>query len=108
MKETEYKISKDKLKPFVELNDINIDVLGYESPISMITQQLATEIAKKTDDAVLSAVWKTGVNVDKDELVKALRYDREQYEKGYRAGYEAAFRKLPWWARKILSRRIRQ
>lgn len=29
-------------------------------------------------------MWKCGVNVDKEELLKALKYDREQYEKGYR------------------------
>lgn len=108
MKETEYKISKDKLKPFVELNDINIEVLGYESPISMVTQQLATEVAKKTDDTIWEAIVKTEVVVDKDELIKAMQYDRKQYEKGYRAGYEAAYNKLPLWARKILLRRMRE
>lgn len=86
----EYKISKDKLQPFVELNDINIDIVGYESPIRLITEQIASDIAKKTDETVWEAVWQTGVVVDKDELIKALEYDREQYEKGYRAGYEDA------------------
>lgn len=108
MKETEYKISKDKLKPFVELNDINIDVFGYESPIHLITEQLAVDIAKKTDDTIYQAICNTGVTVDKDELIKALSYDRNQYEKGYTAGYEAAFRNLPWWVRKILLRRMRK
>jgi hypothetical protein len=107
MKETEYKISKDKVKNFVEINDIlDFDIEGYESPINMITKQIATDIAKKTDDTVLRAIWDTGVNVNKDELIKALSYDRDQYKKGYTAGYEAAFRKLPWWARKILLRRM--
>ena len=104
----EYKISKDKLQPFVELNDINIDIVGYESPISLITEKIASDIAKKTDETVLEAVWQTGVIVDKEELIKALEYDRKQYEKGYRAGYEDAFRKLPLWARKLLCRRINQ
>ena len=30
------------------------------------------------------------VNVDKEELFKALAYDRNQYQKGYDAGYKKA------------------
>lgn len=102
----EYKISKDKLKPFVELNDININIEGYESPIRLIIEQIASDISKKTDETIYEAICRTGVVVDKDELIKALEYDRDQYEKGYRAGYEDAFRKLPFLARKLLRRRI--
>ncbi len=32
---------------------------------------------------ILKAVQNVGVNVDKDELLKALQYDRNQYQKGY-------------------------
>ena len=32
----------------------------------------------------LEAVQRVGVTVDKEELIKALRYDRRQYENGYR------------------------
>ena len=109
MKETEYKTSKDKLKRFkgvVELNETDICAVGYESPIMMVTKHLASEIAKKTDDTIWEAVVKTEVVVNKEELVKALKYDRERYEKGYRVGYKDAFAKLPWWARKILKRRM--
>jgi hypothetical protein len=35
---------------------------------------------------VCEAVIKCGVNVNKDELIKALQYDREQYAKGYNDG----------------------
>lgn len=102
----EYKISKDKLKPFVELHNINIE--GYESPISLITEQIASNVAQKVDAMIYEAVCRTGVVVNKDELIKALEYDRDQYEKGYRAGYNAAFNKLPCWARRMLLRRNRQ
>ena len=102
----EYKISKDEVKRFAEIHEI--PVVGYESPITIYTTQLAADIAKKTDDTVLETVWKVGVDVDKDELVKALKFDRYQYEKGFRIGFEAAFAKLPWWARKILHRRMKK
>jgi predicted transcriptional regulator len=60
----------------------------YESPIEIIT--MADEIIKRNNEAteneVLEAIFRVGVNVDKEELIKALRYDREQYAKGYNDG----------------------
>jgi Zn-finger nucleic acid-binding protein len=35
------------------------------------------------ESEICKAVQKVGVNVDKDELIKALQYDRAQYQKGY-------------------------
>ena len=35
------------------------------------------------ENAVFKAVRKVGINVDKEELLKALIYDRGQYDKGY-------------------------
>ena len=32
---------------------------------------------------IYKAIMHVGVNVDKDELLKALAYDRNQYQKGY-------------------------
>lgn len=51
----------------------------YESPIKIITGKMQTRI----DDEIYSAVQNVGINVDREELLKALEYDREQYEKGY-------------------------
>lgn len=51
----------------------------YESPIEIIQGAFTTEY----ENGIVRAVQKVGVNVDKDELVKALGYDRQQYEKGY-------------------------
>ena len=59
----------------------------YESPIEFITADIASSISKQLDNDIYQAVVKTGVNVDKDELIKALKYDRDQYQKGYRDGY---------------------
>ena len=56
--------------------------MDYTSPSNIITQQINT----KMEGAVLKAVQKVGVYVDKEELVKALKYDRGQYELGFRAG----------------------
>ena len=51
----------------------------YKSPIDELINDVVTE----EENAVVRAVVKCGINVDKDELVKALAYDRGQYEKGY-------------------------
>ena len=51
----------------------------YESPIDIIYSEMQTKLEGK----VFKAVQNVGINVNKDELIKALSYDRHQYEKGY-------------------------
>lgn len=58
----------------------------YKSPIEIFMKQ----IRMKQDDAVLQAVQDIGVEVHKDELIKALQYDRGQYDKGYADGQKDA------------------
>lgn len=58
----------------------------YKSPIDIVTTDIITEIVKKQERQVLKAVQNVGVNVDKNELIRALNYDRQQYEKGYADG----------------------
>ena len=58
----------------------------YKSPIDVIISDIATEMIKKQDEQIYKAVQNVGVNVDKHELLKALNYDRQQYDKGYRDG----------------------
>lgn len=59
------------------------DESGYRSPIELIYSDLQMKI----EDSVCEAVQSVGVNVDKDELIKALQYDRDQYAKGFTDGY---------------------
>lgn len=42
------------------------------------------------DGEIIKAVQNVGVDVSKDELIKALQYDRGQYQKGYEDGKEDA------------------
>ena len=53
--------------------------MSYKSPIDIVISNTQTMI----ENEVLKAVQKIGVNVDRIELLKALTYDRRQYEKGY-------------------------
>ena len=59
----------------------------YESPIILFkTDPLIQCVKNETDTMVIQGVARAGVHVDKDELIKALEYDRLQYEKGFHDG----------------------
>lgn len=53
----------------------------YESPITVHT--IADLMRSKTDQYIYECIEKLDVHVDRDELIRALEYDREQYEKGF-------------------------
>ena len=53
--------------------------MSYESPIHLINDRMRIEVEGK----IIKAIQKVGVYVDKDELLKALAYDRDQYLRGY-------------------------
>lgn len=57
----------------------------YKSPIEVITEEMKFFY----DGDVVRAVQKHDIDVDKEELLKALKYDREQYEKGFKCGVMA-------------------
>lgn len=56
----------------------------YKSPIEILTNQIILE----QEGNVYKAVLEQGIVVDKDKLIKALQYDRDQYDKGYRDGMQ--------------------
>ena len=51
----------------------------YKSPIELIYKDAQYRMEK----GIFYAIQKVDINVDRDELLKALAYDRGQYEKGY-------------------------
>lgn len=55
----------------------------YTSPIEVIYGDIET----KFEDCMLKVIQDCGIRVNKDELIKALGYDRDQYAKGYEDGY---------------------
>lgn len=81
--------------------------MSWESPIDVIYEDVATQF----EGEVLKAVQRCEIKVDKEELIKALAYDRKQYEQGYGNGYadgmEAAVRRGRWkpfdltWGRSV-------
>ena len=55
----------------------------YKSPIEIIVADIHTQMVKQQEKDIYEAVQSYGISVDKDELVRALEYDRRQYTKGY-------------------------
>ena len=70
--------------------------MSYKSPITImqVEKQIGTKVAEEFDRVVLDAVYEVVPLVDKDELLLALHYDRDQYDKGFADGKVAAMNEL--------------
>ena len=53
--------------------------MSYTSPVNIISQGVRV----KMENDIFEAIQSYGIDVDKDELIKALQYDRDQYRKGF-------------------------
>ena len=60
--------------------------MSYQSPIEIIYGEVQT----KLEGDVLKVIQGYDITVDKNELLKALNYDRDQYHKGWSDGYVQA------------------
>ena len=58
----------------------------YNSPIDIIYGQMQTQM----EGDILKAVQQVDIHVDKEELIRVLQYDREQYDRGFADGYQKA------------------
>ena len=67
--------------------------MSYKSPIEMAITQFRIEQEKRLEESIFNAIHEVGITVNKDELIKALKYDREQYQRGYNEGYDEGFDK---------------
>lgn len=64
--------------------------MGYKSPIDIMRTQAQMDL----ENGIFKAVEKVGINVDKQELIKALQYDRQQYDIGFADGEKAVAEKI--------------
>ena len=68
--------------------------MSWDSPIEIIVNQIESAWKEETFRVIQKVC--VSINVDRDELIKALQYDRNQYEKGYEDGKkDAAQRWIP-------------
>lgn len=78
---TKKKINKEELLKKIAKGSTDWEEeLMYESPIRMIADQMSTQM----EADCVSVVQRYGFDVDKEELAKALAYDRDQYDKGFK------------------------
>lgn len=79
----------------------------YKSPIDIYIEDASTSfirgLNKQIDDKTIEAVMRYGITVDKDRLIKALEFDREQYDKGYQDGKHEVLNNLQIYIQKFLS-----
>lgn len=81
--------------------------MSYDSPIHLfelstpgeeIFKQLAKTIEDEKTTYVYECVSRLGIDVDKEELLRALRYDRGQYNQGHFDGFfEGMQEAAPAW-----------
>lgn len=64
----------------------------YESPITILQNQIDGAIKNE----VFEVAQRFGIYVDEEEIIKALKYDREQYNKGYEDGVASAHEQAHW------------
>lgn len=63
---------------------------GYELPVKVYQSELQTTI----ENEIVKSLKSIGIDIDKEELLKALAYDRNQYKEGYEAGYKRAIKDI--------------
>lgn len=68
----------------------------YKSPVEIFISDIKHQMDEKLEEACYTAVIEYFPNVDKDELIRALRYDRQQYEQGYADGKRDAVIHAHW------------
>ena len=74
---------------------------GYKSPITLIQppmDAMLLNIQEAKDNAIVAEVsQQMGVVIDKEELAKALNYDRQQYQQGFEAARRCYCRPTASW-----------
>ena len=66
----------------------------YEAPVTIYETAVQT-IMEEREGAIIAKIQSAfDVDVDKKELLRALQYDRNQYEKGYADGKAEAMAKI--------------
>ena len=67
---------------------------NYLSPINIWITETMQDFHNNIEEQVYKEVINVGISVDKKELLKALEYDRNQYEKGFKDGVESIISRL--------------
>lgn len=64
------------------------------SPITQTISEIQSKMIKDQEDELLiEASQVVGYTIDKEELIKAMNYDRNQFAQGYEKGHETGYAK---------------
>ena len=67
----------------------------YKSPVEVYVNDMLNQIHQQEENQIVAEVSQAvGINVEKEELIKALNYDRNQYSKGYKDGVNEVLDKI--------------
>ena len=67
-----------------------LDFSDYESPIKIVLGEMQT----KMENDIVSTIQSYSVEIDKEELIKLINYDRHEFQKGYIAGMKWVLNKF--------------
>lgn len=59
----------------------------YDSPIELFM----AEIQSKFENGIVESLQRFDIDVDRDELFRAMKYDRDQYHKGFSDGRASGY-----------------
>ena len=60
-----------------------------EQAIADKTREIRETIDKNVSDQCIQIAYKCGIDINKEDLIAALKADRERYEEAYQLGYKA-------------------
>ena len=66
----------------------------YNPPITLVIDEIHHKLMADMDNHIVRAVREIGISINKDELIKALAYDRNQYDQGYADAELAALNRI--------------
>lgn len=76
--------------------------MSYESPIELLIADIQHQIVEQQDEQIYQAVMEVIPNINREELLKALKYDRDQYDRGYEDGKRDAVVHARWEWRDLI------
>lgn len=78
-----------------EIKESLNNLFGYHSPIELIVGEINTQF----ENDCVTMIQNYGIDINKEELVRALNYDRDQYHKGFQDAKELYEPKKGKWIR---------
>jgi DNA-directed RNA polymerase subunit RPC12/RpoP len=77
----------------------------YESLIERISGEIHTKMKQEEDRVTCMVSQEIGYKINTEELIKALQYDRNQYEKGFEDGVKSV-EKIGYWVGKYPEHKV--